>query len=254
MNRRAFLVGLVLAVLTTLLVAIYLRRIESETSGGPRVPVVVVLKDVEPGKMITEEMLGIREVPRAYVETRAVKAQEKSKILGVRTVNALAPQQQLMWTDLAVASESRGIQVPVGYRGVTIRLPADDASSVLIKPGDFVDVFAVHGKETRKSTLLLQRVLVLAVGQDTTGEVRADGRPAGRSPVITASLSVRDAQLLALASDRARIVVAMRPESDGTVLENVPDLPSKIFDEPAPAPRPLAPSVATPTFDPRRNG
>jgi pilus assembly protein CpaB len=249
MNRRAALIGLAFAVLTAVLLVVYLRRYEEETSGGPRVPILVLTKPVERGKPITDDALGIRTVPRAYVEQRAVKVSEKAKILGIRTVVALSAQQQLMWTDLAVVGHEHQIltdKVTNGKRAMSLRLSADDTSVGLIQPGDFIDVYAVLGtnrdREAKRSVLLLQQVLVLAAGFDTEADPRQDGSRTPRVPVLTVLLSPPQAQLLALAAERARLIVALRNSEDPTVVERPIDVTSTVFDgEPPPPPKAAPP-------------
>jgi pilus assembly protein CpaB len=247
MNQRALLVALGLAALSAFFLFKYTRQFEQEMSGGERIELLVVAKPVARGVLLTDDMLGVREVPLAYVESRAVKATERAKILGVRTAQSVQAQDLLMWSDLAVTSEERDLSslVQPGNRAVTVRATnGDDSRSyALIRPGDYVDVLATmadsarSATDTRSSIVLLQKVLVLAVGLDTesggsngSAALQADHNRA-RDLILTLSLNLQEAQLLALATEKGRLSVALRNPEDQRVTEGIPDMASTaLFD------------------------
>ena len=73
MNRRALFVALVIGVLGVVLLLLYQRRFETEASGGEKVRLLFVVKQIDRNKPISDDMLAVREVPLSYVEDRAVK-------------------------------------------------------------------------------------------------------------------------------------------------------------------------------------
>jgi pilus assembly protein CpaB len=78
--------------------------------------------------------------------------------------------------------------------------------------------------------VLLQRVLVLAVGQKTAlaaGGPELRGRNSGLGDrLLTLSLSLPEAQLLSLALEKGRLSVAVRNTKDPAVQTDVPDVNS----------------------------
>ncbi len=228
MNRRAFAIALVVGILGVFLLFLYQRRFEVEASGGERVRVLTVVKQVDRGKTLTEDNLATREIPIAYVEERSVKEAEKPKILNLRTGTTVKAGQTLMWTDLATANEDRkelSVLVQPGYRAVSIRTARDDSSIALIRPGDYVDVIGVLGagssvSDAKAAVVLLQRVLVLATGVDTSVEAsESRDKSAERENLLTLSLTLPEAQILALAAERGRLAVAVRnPEDNKTTV------------------------------------
>jgi Flp pilus assembly protein CpaB len=80
--------------------------------------------------------------------------------------------------------------------------------------------------------VLLQKILVLAVGLDTApSAVAANAAESGdrtreRDLVLTLSLNLQEAQLVALATENGRLSVALRNPEDQHVTEGVPDLSS----------------------------
>jgi pilus assembly protein CpaB len=242
MNRRGLLIGLVFAVLGAVLLVLYQQRFVAEASGGEKVKLIIAVKPIEHGKVITEDMLATREVPMAYVEDRAIKDVEKAKILGLRVGNTVEAQQTLMWTDLVTANEDRrdlSSLVQAGSRAVSIRMPEGSSSVALMRPGDYVDVLAVvspqNNNDQKIAVVLLQRVLVLATGLDTSPDaVQARvGGPGGGggeyAALLTLSLSVSEAQLLALAQEKGKVSVVLRAVDDQRTAQSIPDLSSTVL-------------------------
>lgn len=236
MNRRNMVIAVFLAACSTALLIVYLRRFEREMSGGERVNLLTLVKPIERGAVITDEMLATRSVPLAYVENRAVKAAERAKVLGLQAAMALTPPQTLLWTDLAITTEERDLSslVQPGKRGVTVHAAGVDDSpgNALIRPGDYVDliVTSLDSKDARdqSSMVLLQRVLVLAVGQETgvdQASIEVRGRSSARGDrVLTLSLSLAEAQLLSLALEKGRLSVAVRNTGDPAIQTDAPDV------------------------------
>jgi pilus assembly protein CpaB len=239
-NKRALFIALVFAVLGIILLVLYQQRFVAEASGGEKIKLLIAVKPIEHGKVITEDMLAIREVPMAYVEDRAVKEVEKAKVLGLRVGNTVQAQQTIMWTDLVTANEDRrdlSSLVQPGSRAVSIQMAKEGSSVALIRPGDYVDVFAVLGapnQEQKIAIVLLQRVLVLATGLDTSPdaiEQRDKSRYSESSSLLTLSLPVTEAQYLALAQEKGRLAVALRNPEDQRTAVSIPDLKSDILFE-----------------------
>ena len=243
MNRRALLVALLLAAMGASLLFFYIRRFEQEASGGEKVKLLATVKPLERGTVITDDAISAREVPQAYVEDRAIKNIDRQKIIGLKVGNTLAAQQTLQWTDLAVASEERrdlsGLIQP-GNRAVAVKAMNDDKSNALVQPGDYVDVIATMNStdttkaETRTSIVLLQRILVLAVGLDTESRSTIEATKGGQpNLVLTLSVNLQEAQLLALAVDKGKLNVALRNPSDPRTVVGIPDMISTTLTDSA---------------------
>jgi pilus assembly protein CpaB len=232
MNRRALLVALVLAAMGASLLFFYVRRFEQEASGGERVRLLATVKPLERGAVITEDTISAREVPQAYVEDRAIKYIDRQKIIGLKVGSGLAAQQTLMWSDLAVANDERrdlSSLIQPGNRAMAVKASGDDKSFALIHPGDYVDVIATMGavdkSDAKTAIVLLQRVLVLAVGLDTETRTAAEGgKTNARDLILSLSVNLQEAQLLALAVDKGKLNVALRNPSDPRVVAGIPDM------------------------------
>ncbi len=254
MNRSALLIALVVAGLGVFLLILYQRRFETEASGGDRVKLVIAVKPIPRGAVVTDDMVATRDIPQAYVEDRAIKDVEKAKILGLKVGNPVQAQQTLMWTDLVTSSEERkdlSSLVQPGSRAVAVRVRRDDSNVALIRPGDYVDVIAVMAQNNQalvaggtdaplSAVVLLQRVLVLATGLDTSPEAANDNAAKTASgmsatgDLLTLSLTLPEGQYIALAAERGRLSVALRNPSDQRTAERIPDITtSQLMDKSA---------------------
>lgn len=240
-TRRALLISLFAGALSAALLAFYLQRFEREVSGGAPVTILRAIKTIEPGTALADDMLAEFTVPASYVEARAVRASERGKILGIKTAAQLDTQDALMWTDLVIASDKRDLSslVQPGNRAVSVHASSlgDRNGSDLIRPGDYVDVIATLKKEEGAqlaSVVLLQRILVLAVGSETDAQAFRgnDKKQTGSRDLqqLTLSLKVPEAQLLSLAKERGTLTVILRGD-DVRITEGAADMPvSSLFD------------------------
>ncbi len=232
MDRRALLLAFVVALLGVVLLVLYTKRYEREMSGGDKIKLLIALKPIERGKPITDDQLSTREIPQAYVEDRAIKEVDKPKVLGLPVGTTVQAQQTLMWTDLATANEERrdlsALIVP-GSRGFSIKTRREDASSAMVKPGDYVDVIAVlpdssqPGVDARSSIVLLQRILVLASGYETSPDavdIAAKDRRVGDA-ILTLAMKIEQAQAVAVAMERGQITVVLRNPNDNVREEQI---------------------------------
>lgn len=241
MKLKPVPVGLAAAAAGTLLFLVYARRLEIQTSGGDRVDIVVAARSIERSTPLAEEMLTTRAIPQAYVDDRAIRASERDKVLGLKTAESVGVSQALLWSDVVTTRDDRrdlSALVQPGYRAVTAPFASNPTFS-LIRPGDFVDVLSTAQRansDIHDSNLLLQRVLVLAIGNET-GSPKLAGKTKGAqssaAPTLTLSLNVQEAQLLALAAQRGPLSVALRNPNDQRVSDNPASLDSSVLDDPS---------------------
>jgi pilus assembly protein CpaB len=231
--KLALVISLVLGIAGIGLLSAYLHRFEVEKSGGAPVSVLVIAEAVKRDAPLAEGALSVREIPAAYVDSRAIRATDKKRILGITAVNALQPGQTLTWTDVAVGGgERRSLSslVQPGFRAFNLKTRPDGSTFDLVEPGDRVDLIStVTGSGGQRTTsLLLQNVLVLAVGANTGDEApgprAARGAEQRRELVLTLSLKVENAQLLALSLDKGPVSIAVRNPDDVRLLEAAADI------------------------------
>ncbi len=233
MNRKALLAALVMALAGTALLLLYKERLEAEASGGAPVGVLMAVKDVPLGTVLTDEMLGVRQLPESYVEQRHIRVADANRVVGVRVSMEVKANESILWSDLVTGGgERRDLSslVKSGMRAITIRADATSAFGGLLRPGDRVDAFITverEGVERGRVTIpLLQNVIVLAVGQDTgAGEDDPAAHKSGGSGQgnqVTLGVTVAQAQIVAFATDRGRLSLVLRNPDDIATLDDLP--------------------------------
>jgi pilus assembly protein CpaB len=237
MKFQPVFLGLLAGIGGVVLLVMYMRRFEEDVAGGRRVSLLVAAAPIVRGKPFTSEMLGTRDVPIAYADDREIRASEKDKILGLRATTNVPVEQTISWTDvIATNDEQRELSALVqpGNRAMPIRVTFEEEIP-LIRPGDFVDVIAVYS-DTHVASVLLQRVLVLASGHDTSYQPPTDKHVTNHFTTVTLSVSLPESQLLALAMQRGSLTVVIRSPQDQTVAEAPPDVSSAALNGDAPRP------------------
>lgn len=253
LNRTGLLLGLALAAgLTAALAARHylsgqVAAIEAKAR-TETVRLVVAKTDLAGGSALTADSLAVREVPRTWAHSGAVRPEEFTRVQGERLGQPLRSGELLMW------SQIQGRQVPTfsarvaaGRRAVTV--PVDEISSIsgLLEPGDRIDVYAslLRGG-VRQSVPVLTHVRVLATGQRSD-----DG--AGRSErklytTVTLDVDTQQARNLILARESGRITAMLRNPDDSTPLADVPaDLARWLLPE-VRVPVAIAPPVSIPVL------
>jgi pilus assembly protein CpaB len=224
-NRIALTIALAAAVLGAGLLLLYKRRFEHEVAGGPKVAVLVALKDLPLGARISEAHLGSKRLPEAYVEDRHVRISEAQTVVGVQASNHVKAGETVLWTDLATTSahaRNLGRLVKVGMRAVSIPV-GDGVFGGLLRPGDRVDALLTSQDRkagARQTGPIAQNLLVLAVGADLGA---GEGNPRGRAGSVTIAVTMEEAQRLTLAMTEGHISLLLRNPDDLRVLNDQPE-------------------------------
>ena len=213
--------SVVLAVVAGLMVHSFLLRVEAKAGhSGPRVPVVVVVRDVARGTPIAASHLSVVRMPEAYVPPRPLS--KVSHAAGRVALGDLLKGEVV--TDHRLARVRAGpvaSLVPEGLRAFAVptSLPAGT-----VRPGDRVDVLATFASGQPHTEVVVSGVEILFVlrGGEFGGAVEKqpgfDAAAAGSSPSTTLILLVAPEQeeRLAFARAFANLEVAIAPAYEGS--------------------------------------
>lgn len=211
------------------LMHLYLRRLEAEVSGGPKISVLVATQDVAMGATLSDKVLAVRDVPQAYVESRHVRASDLRKVLGVRCSTGLKTNETLLWSDVAqLTDRARNLSslIQQGMRAVALADHVDFDG--LLQPGDRVDVVFTRTDTqagSNSTTTLLQNVMVMSV----RGELGAGDEQTkrGYGGAVILSATVEQAQILTEAQKHGHLTLTLRNPEDITLLESVTETTAK---------------------------
>lgn len=192
---------------------LYSARLAVRLGGGPLVAVLMVTQDLTAGQTLGEEHLGQANVPSSYLDARRILASEKKKVLGVAVESALHAGDGLVWSDLrdGKAHQSLAELVAPGHRAFSLPAKANPLGD-LLHAGDVVDVLLEHGA---RSEVLLERVLVLTVGE-TLATVETDQKApkSRRNSGVTLSVSQAQAADLFGAMSKGDLLLVLRNPDD----------------------------------------
>ena len=242
----SLIIGIVLAILSVIVVKIYLDQRVQTIEGRARkavsqmqknqTAVLVAKKNIAKGEFIDSAMLEAAAIPNQYIVSQAVTSFDR--IVGMAAIAPIPRGEQISLTKLMPAREaaktSLSMATPVGKRAITI--PVDNISAVggMIKPGDYIDLLgtapvpvqAPDGTMTTQEITLVifQNVLVLAVGQDLGAEKVIQGRSkkkktqgSGTAPIITLALTPQETNFLTFLQGQSKMRLTLRSPADAQI-------------------------------------
>lgn len=142
---------------------------------GVPVPVVVAAQPLERGAVLTEEMLGIEQVPSSFAPPGALRSVQAA--VGRTLVSDLGEGEAVTPTRVGTSGGPVAAQVPSGLRAFTVPSGMPEGS---VRPGDRVDVLATFGGQRPYTDTVatgLEILSVLGTGNTAFGASGQDGGP-----------------------------------------------------------------------------
>lgn len=241
-QRLVIILGVVLALIAAILVKVWMEqekeRIKNQAPPPPTaeklLSILVAKKEIPAGTLIDQEYLEKKSFPEKQVTMDAVVSLDR--IQGMVTIANILPGEPISITKLEYPRAAAGLAsvTPVGRRAISISVDNLASVSGMVKPGDYVDVIvvlavpAMAADGTKMTDLrvipLFQNVEVLAVGQSTVGlsktasryapEKPAEETARPQAPLVTLSLTPKEASLLAYISEQGKIRLVLRNPQD----------------------------------------
>jgi len=204
-------------------------ELAQKAKGGPTVAVVVPVRDVPKGTVVSQKVVAAREVVPDLLYADAVTADQFDKIAGKRLLRPLLKGRPLRMSDV-IDDHVKDLSdaLGTGLRALTIDIDETNSFAQMLRPGNFVDLYliaqdpAAPPPSTQEIRALLPRVKVLATGQTLVGTatvtVDETGGQAGRPQVnynnITVEVTPSQAARIALAQQVGRIRAVLRNAED----------------------------------------
>lgn len=210
---RFFLIPALFGLAVTGLVYALLQKAQPAGKDEPMVTVVTAKQAIPARTKITGELIELRTVPKRFAWPGAM--QKADQVVGKVTTKALAAGEPILPAALNMPETDAGLAfaVPAGFRAMTV--PADEITGVAgrLAVGDHVDVIAILPKEIaglEKATLLLEDLVILALGKEDAGKGKTKETAKAYSSV-TLALKPQDGVLLALAREKGVLQFMLRP-------------------------------------------
>ncbi len=224
MKKKALSIGIA-ALLTVLAWHFLLRgREESIDFGFGDVDVLCAARDIPPHRSITADLLGVRKIPRRFIEPTAIREKETAKAMKrVRgKVSAASIPEGSQITEFLLrepSAKETGVapMLSVGKRGYVMRLGNLEVAKLLL-PGDHIDILATlpDADGGRTTYTILQNILIVAIDKDIIESRRGDKKEVTEGRVLTLALVPEEAQRLAHAQieSQGNISFVIRPTDD----------------------------------------
>jgi pilus assembly protein CpaB len=233
-----------------LVAAVAVAKLSAGGSKGPdTVRVLVAKKDLPVQTKLDEKELDNQltwaDVPKTIAPPDAVTDLEEVK--DKELTRTLKQGNPVSRTDLG---RGQRLEIPEGFKGMTVKATADATTAGFAKPGSKVDVMFSEKSQTGKarSAIILRDMLVLAIGTTHTNDEKTG---AAILQVENATFAVTDKQALLLnqAEERGRVKMLLRPQGmvRGKSEEKEFESIDEVFDEVAPAP--MTPIATAPSLD-----
>jgi pilus assembly protein CpaB len=239
MSRRT-LIALLLAALAAVLAYYFISEKEAALRADVTpLKVLVAKSSIGRGLPLTEEKVAIDEIPGAYISPGAIASVSRDEVIrqwkkdyqGQFAVVPIAKGEQILSNKLSKILPGFAGVVPEGKRIMALTLDAASAVGGHMAPGNHVDILATfeHEYQNAKRTttvVLVQNVMVTAVGDQTTLEKSAKSGPgltSGNNTVtVCLAVSPEDATRLALSEKEGSLKLMLRSVGDEGPLD-LPD-------------------------------
>jgi Flp pilus assembly protein CpaB len=142
-NRLVLLIGIFLALVVFVLVAVTLKSKDTGTSPGPSAPPttgseVIAARDLSLGTTITPDMVTTKTVN--LTDRPADAFTDPSQVIGATVRQKVAANGLITSATVGGGGAVSNIEVPPGFVGIAVQVDQTTGVGTLIKPGDNVDV------------------------------------------------------------------------------------------------------------------
>ncbi len=206
-----FVIALILSFSATVLIFNYLQSATTKVGGEV---VVVAALDIPAATTISASMVKTVTIPSEAVQPGSIR--ELGKVVGTMTRIPVGAGDQITERRLAVDGKVPGFvgAIPRDKRAITIAVSDITGVSGFVKAGDYVDLFVTFDKAVageNVTQLVLQNTLVLAANKNDNMESERDKKQSEKMTAVTLAVAPDEALRLALASEKAKIHLALRP-------------------------------------------
>ena len=239
-NKKVLLLALLCGLLTAVALNFYLKSIKEAATNIKTKTVVVANIRIPAKTLITSDMIFLKKIPVEYVNSLAVT--NPSQVVGYTSRAEIDTGEQVLHSKIVKRDsnqESLSYSVPLGMRGISVKVDEQTGVGGLLKPGDRVDVLGtveieifstdpeVNTVRETKTHVVLQNVEVLAVGHNIGEPVRVQGEKKettqDSAKTVTLAVPTEKTQLVAHFAAKGNLYLTLRAPADNS-MENRPPM------------------------------
>jgi len=181
---------------------------------GDFVQVAVALQNIPAKTTISPQMFGMQEIPANYVNNDA--AVDIKEVSGKLSKSPIYKDEQILRSKVSGPGdppEELAFVVPAGQRAVTVAVNEVSGIAGMIRPGDRIDVLVTFEEEEKMTSLILQKIKVLATDRSMSATVGQRGQE-GIYQTVTLAVTPQQAQPLVLATEHGNMRLMLRSHAD----------------------------------------
>lgn len=185
---------------------------EAPSAGHSSVEILIARSRIEQGQQITEDMLEVQAVHPERIPEGAILASQQINIIGKYAETIIRPHLPLMQEDISERQPISSINIPKGFRAVTIHVDQKDLVEGWARPNSRVDVLWTFADRdgTTKIATIVRFVKILSVG----GPVQPDQKNQGGPTTASLLVAERDAKKIELARRLGTITLSLVGDTD----------------------------------------
>ena len=219
-SKFILILAVIMGLITTLLFYQYTKNLDVEkTAASKTIEVVVAKEKIAKNEVISTEKLELVNMPESAVLSQTYKRMDE--VNGKIATSVIDKGEQILPNRVINESKEKvyvSRKVRDGYRAVSVGVDINQSVSNLIEPEDLVDVVFTSAQSSQPSgdsTILLEKVNVLAVGQKMVASDQPNDKGEQYSSV-TLELKPQDAVKLinSLGQGKIHLILYKRPASD----------------------------------------
>lgn len=177
------------------------------------VQIVVAAQRLEEGVQITPSVLGVKNEDINKLPEGAIKEINKQLLVGKFTTRMIAANMPIVKEDIADMPPTTSINIPAGYRAVTITVDARTGVEGWARPNSRVDVLLTFkdpqdGKTKVATIVRFVKILSVAGATNSPGQKAAVGAP-GQVTTVTILVTEADARKIELSRNVGNLSLSL---------------------------------------------
>lgn len=220
-GQKLILISFVLALITTFVVFIYLKSLNSHRSDMKAKTILVAADTIPPRTLISQKMVKKVQISDSSLFANCIN--DSNEIIGKYSKESIYKNEGFYEDKLLSQNgDDLAVKIDSNNRAISINVAGDGGVSELIKPGDFVDVivYLSEKKDGIKvirpdiSKMILQKIKVLAINKQLNGEYNVsdkDKEKIDTNFLVTLSVPTKDVEKIVLSESIGSIKLVLRP-------------------------------------------
>ncbi len=190
--------------------------VASEISNTPTAGILVAVQRVEEGATIRDEMIKVHAISPDRIPDGALLASEKPEILNKFARNLLRPNMPILREDITSQPSLGSLNIPPGFRAVTITVDKRSGVEGWAKPNSRVDILWTYrdkDSDTKVATIVrFTKILSVEGATSNDGQQKA---AVSANTTVTVLVTEKDAKKVELARNLGSLSLSLVGETVG---------------------------------------